>query len=427
MDTIFALATARGRSGVAVIRVSGPKAFEAATRLVGALPAHGTARVRKVRDTLGDIVDEALVLAFEKPRSFTGEDVVELQLHGSVAVIAKCERLLADTGLTRPAEAGEFTRRALENDKLDIAQVEGLGDLLAAETEAQRGQAMRLLQGRLGDRAAEWRSALLTALALVEVTIDFADEEVPTDTSGQVIEVITKIVKELTSEIDGTRIAERVRDGFEVAILGAPNAGKSTLLNAIAGRDVAITSNLAGTTRDVIEVRLDLDGIPVTLLDTAGLRETEDTIEKIGVERTRRRAELADLRVWISTEGEGVDASLLTGEDIAVIGKQDDYVPGGVSGVTGAGVDNLLDQVRKILAHRMAGVGTATHMRHRLAMVSAVESLRLADELLVERDDTPELAAEEIRTATRALDSLTGRIDVEAVLGEIFSSFCIGK
>jgi tRNA modification GTPase len=212
-----------------------------------------------------------------------------------------------------------------------------------------------------------------------------------------------------------------------VAILGAPNAGKSTLLNAIAGRDVAITSNLAGTTRDVIEVRLDLDGIPVTLLDTAGLRETEDTIEKIGVERTRRRAELADLRVWISTEGESVDASLLTGEDIAVIGKQDDYVPGGVSGVTGAGVDNLLDQVRKILAHRMAGVGTATHMRHRLAMVSAVESLRLADELLVERDDTPELAAEEIRTATRALDSLTGRIDVEAVLGEIFSSFCIGK
>jgi tRNA modification GTPase len=310
---------------------------------------------------------------------------------------------------------------------LDIAQVEGLGDLLAAETEAQRGQAMRLLQGRLGDRAAEWRSALLTALALVEVTIDFADEEVPTDISGQVIELIKKIIQELTSEIDGTRIAERVRDGFEVAILGAPNAGKSTLLNAIAGRDVAITSNLAGTTRDVIEVRLDLDGIPVTLLDTAGLRETEDTIEKIGVERTRRRAELADLRVWISTEGESVDASLLTGEDIAVIGKQDDYVPGGVSGVTGAGVDNLLDQVRKILAHRMAGVGTATHMRHRLAMVSAVESLRLADELLVERDDTPELAAEEIRTATRALDSLTGRIDVEAVLGEIFSSFCIGK
>jgi tRNA modification GTPase len=376
---------------------------------------------------MNEVVDQALVLSFEAPRSFTGEDVVELQLHGSVAVIAKCERLLLDTGLTRPAEAGEFTRRALENQKMDVAQVEGLGDLLSAETEAQRVQAARLLQGRLGERAAAWRRSLLTALALVEVTIDFADEEVPTDTSRQVIDIMQEIIEDLDAEVTGSQVAERVRDGFEVAILGAPNAGKSTLLNAIAGRDVAITSSIAGTTRDVIEVRLDLGGLPVTLLDTAGLRETEDEIERIGVERTKKRAEQADLRVWISTVGERGEPATLMDEDIRVVGKQDVQVPEGVSGLTGAGVDSLLARIETILSGRMASVGTATHVRHRLAMIDAVQSLRQATRMLEQGNATPELAAEDIRKATRSLDSLTGRIDVEAVLGEIFSAFCIGK
>jgi tRNA modification GTPase len=426
MDTIFALATARGRAGVAVIRISGPRAFEASSRLAGDLPEPGHAKLRKLRDASGDVVDEALVLTFEGPRSFTGEDVVELHLHGSVAVISACERLLAETGLVRPAEAGEFTRRALQYEKMDIAQVEGLGDLLSAETEAQRLQATRLLQGRLGDRAAEWRAALLTALAMVEVTIDFA-EEVPTDVLPQVSELIYKVVQELTAEIKGSLVAERVRDGFEVAILGAPNAGKSTLLNWIAGRDVAITSHVAGTTRDVIEVRLDLDGVPVTLLDTAGLRTTEDMIERIGVERTRQRAEGADLRVWIRSDGDAEGNDLVRPDDIVVLGKQDSLVEGGVSGRTGAGVDALLDLIKVALSDRMARVGTATHQRHRLAMTAAVQSLEAARELLETLGDTPELAAEEIRSAARSLDSLTGRIDVEAILGEIFSSFCIGK
>jgi len=427
MDTIFALATARGRAGVAVIRISGPRAFDAASRLAGDLPLPGRARLRKLRDMSGDIVDEALVLTFEGPRSFTGEDVVELHLHGSVAVIAACERLLSETGLVRPAEAGEFTKRALQNEKLDIAQVEGLGDLLSAETEAQRLQATRLLQGRLGDRAEDWRADLLTALALVEVTIDFADEEVPTDVAPQVIEKIDKVIQELQAEIRGSHVAERVRDGFEVAILGAPNAGKSTLLNWIAGRDVAITSHVAGTTRDVIEVRLDLDGLPVTLLDTAGLRQTEDTVERIGVDRTRQRAEGADLRVWIRSDGDLGGSDLLSADDIVVLGKQDSIVEGGVSGRTGAGVDALLARIKVVLSDRMARVGTATHQRHRMAMMSAVQSLEAAKEVIETLGETPELAAEEIRSAARSLDSLTGRIDVEAVLGEIFSSFCIGK
>jgi tRNA modification GTPase len=427
MDTIFALATARGRSGVAVIRVSGPQAFQAASGLAGDLPPPGEARLRKLLDTDGGVIDEALVLVFERPRSFTGEDVVELHLHGSVAVIATVERLLADSGLARPAEAGEFTRRALQNDRMDIAQVEGLGDLLSAETEAQRVQAMRLMQGALGDRAAEWRASLLKALALVEVTIDFADEEVPTDVLPEVSDLIEKTLSNLRREITGSKIAERVRGGFEVAILGAPNAGKSTLLNALAGRDVAITSSIAGTTRDVIEVRLDLGGVPVTLLDTAGIRDTEDEIERIGVERTRQRAGDADLRIWIRSEGERDESYILDADDIVVLGKQDTWVEGGISGRTGAGVDELLDAVRAVLSQRMARVGTATHLRHRTAMRSAVASLEKAHELLATLRDTPELAAEEIRNATRSLDSLTGRIDVEAVLGEIFSSFCIGK
>jgi tRNA modification GTPase len=427
MDTIFALATVRGRSGLAVIRVSGPDAFAAADRLVSSIPEPGEARVRRVLDESGDIIDEALVLVFRGPRSFTGEDIVEFHVHGSVAVIAACERALLATGLVRPADAGEFTRRALSNEKMDLAQVEGLGDLLSSETEVQRRQAMRLLQGRLGDMAAKWRKALLMSLARVEVTIDFADEEVPTEIDEQIIEIIHKTIAELEIEIQGSKVAERVRDGFEIAILGAPNAGKSTLLNAIAGRDVAITSHIAGTTRDVIEVRLDLDGMPVTLLDTAGLRTTEDVVEKIGVERTRKRAEQADLRVWIRSEEDEAVNDLLVDGDISVFGKRDAYAPGGVSGLTGAGVDDLLHSIRVVLAERLANVGTATHERHRLAMQTACAELGAALDLMRSAPDTPELAAEEIRLAIRSLDSLTGRIDVEAVLGEIFSSFCIGK
>jgi tRNA modification GTPase len=373
------------------------------------------------------LIDEALVLVFEGPRSFTGEDVVELHVHGSVAVVAAIERCLARQPGLRPAEAGEFTRRALLNDRLDIAQVEGLGDLLSAETDMQRRVAMRLFDGRLGDVSGEWRRVLLRTVALVEAVIDFADEEVPEDVSPEVLSGIEHVRESLIREASGTLVAERLRDGFEVAIIGPPNAGKSTLLNHIAGREVAITSDVEGTTRDVLEVRTDLKGLPVTFLDTAGLRQTEDSVEKIGVARTLDRAGSADLRIFVKGAATEKPDVIVGPDDIVVLGKSDVDDSGDISGRTGDGVEALLTVVHDKLAGRVQQVGTGTHRRHQHAMNTAVVSLDLARSAVSEQPDCPEIAAEHLRDAIRSLDSLTGRIDVEAVLGEIFSSFCIGK
>ena len=299
MSTIFAQASAAGKAGVAVVRISGPQAFSAASQLCGALPAPRQAGLRRLRSAAGEVLDEALVLCFSEKASFTGEETVELQTHGSVAVV---NALLAELGRIdglRLAEPGEFTRRALANGRLDLAQVEGLADLIASETEAQRQQALRLFSGGLGDLAAHWRERLIRASALLTVTIDFADEEVPVDVSPEVLELIAEVQTAMQAQVDGFGAAERIRTGYEVAIVGPPNVGKSTLLNALAGRDAAITSEVAGTTRDVIEVRMELAGLPVTLLDTAGLRETDDTVEKIGVARALERAKAADLRVFL--------------------------------------------------------------------------------------------------------------------------------
>jgi tRNA modification GTPase len=428
MSTIFALATARGKSGVAVIRVSGPASFELGKQLAADVPSAGRFGLRRIRSADGSVLDEALVLAFKAPRSFTGEDVVELQLHGSRAVIQSVESAILETGLARPAEAGEFSRRALMNDTLDLAQVEGLSELIEAETEAQRKQAMRLYEGGLRELSEAWRADLLRAAALIEATIDFADEEVPIDVSPEVSALITRTSDSLAEEIAGSEVAERVRDGFEVAILGAPNAGKSTLLNRIAGREVAITSEIAGTTRDVIEVMVDLHGLPITFLDTAGLRDTEDTIERIGVARARERAERADLRVLLvsgDTSEEGAD--LLRDGDIRVSSKADLHGGQGISAVSGVGIDAFLEQVADILGERAETVGIATTARHRHALQRAGAELDLAAGVLAQPDALAEIAAEHLRAAVTALDSLIGRVDVEAILGEIFSRFCIGK
>ncbi|MGB5560161.1 MAG: tRNA uridine-5-carboxymethylaminomethyl(34) synthesis GTPase MnmE [Paracoccaceae bacterium] len=429
MDTIFALASARGKAGVAVVRISGPSAFAAGVKMVGDLPEPRKTALRILRDAAGERLDEGLVICFPAGHSFTGEEVVEFQIHGSSAAIAAVLRVLGEMPDLRLAEAGEFTRRALENGRLDLAQIEGLADLIDAETEAQRKQALRVFSGALGRRAETWRSQLIRAAALLEATIDFADEDVPVDVTPEVQALIGAVAADLTAEVEATRTAERIRDGFEVAIIGAPNVGKSTLLNALAGREAAITSEIAGTTRDVIEVRMDLRGLPVTVLDTAGLRVSEDAVEVIGIRRAKERAEQADLRVFLIEDG-ALPADLAVQDGDLVVQAKADLYPGmglPVSGKTGAGVSDLVDRISDTLAARVSGAGIATRERHRTAMLRASAYLESAQNQIDSGQDRSELAAEELHMAIRALDSLVGRVDVEDLLDEIFSSFCIGK
>ena len=421
MDTIFAQATARGKSGVAVVRISGPDAFTGVAQLC-ALPEPRRAALRKISDGAGQVLDEGLVLTFPEGSSFTGEKVVELQLHGSVAIVQAVLRALDALPGFRPAEAGEFTRRALENQRLDLVQVEGLADLIEAETEAQRLQAQAVLSGALSEKIAAWRKDLIEAGALLEVTLDFADEEVPVDVTPDVIKRIQSVLRSLDDEIAGFSAAERVRDGFEVAIMGPPNAGKSTLLNAIARRPVALTSEIAGTTRDVLEMRIDLDGLPVTLLDTAGIRETADMLENAGIEMARSRARQADLRVWLDLDG----SSAPEDADIIVRAQDDEGTFGGISGKTGFGVTPLLDQIGGILASRVPQSRLAIRERHRSAMIRATEILQMTLHD-VSNGAQAELTAEQLREAAGCLAEIVGGIDIEDLLGEIFGRFCIGK
>ena len=428
MSTIFAQASAAGKAGVAVVRISGPQAFSAASQLCGALPAPRQAGLRRLRSAAGEVLDEALVLCFSKKASFTGEETVELQTHGSVAVV---NTLLAELGRIdglRLAGPGEFTRRALANGRLDLAQVEGLADLIASETEAQRQQALRLFSGGLGDLAAHWRERLIRASALLTVTIDFADEEVPVDVSPEVLELIAEVQTAMQAQVDGFGAAERIRTGYEVAIVGPPNVGKSTLLNALAGRDAAITSEVAGTTRDVIEVRMELAGLPVTLLDTAGLRKTDDTVEKIGVARALERAKAADLRVFLIESNSKPEFDPAP-DDIVLTSKADlsGEKFGAVSGKTGAGVARLVEQIGAKLSSKTAKAGLATRARHKEAMERCLVSLAEASNRVALGPEFTDIASEELRISLEALNMLIGRVDIENVLDEVFSSFCLGK
>ncbi|MBM2290615.1 tRNA uridine-5-carboxymethylaminomethyl(34) synthesis GTPase MnmE [Sulfitobacter pseudonitzschiae] len=426
MDTIFALATAQGRAGVAVVRVSGPSAHHAGQMLCGALPDAGCFAVRAVR--AGDeLLDRALVLTFAAPHSFTGEDVIELHLHGSIAILQRVLSVLGEIEGLRLAEPGEFTRRALENGKMDLAQVEGLADLIDAETEFQRAQAMQTVEGALSKVVEDWRARLIHAASLLEVTIDFADEDVPVDVAPEVVDLLAEVILQASDEVSRSYVAERVRSGFEVAIVGLPNAGKSTLLNALAGRDAAITSEFAGTTRDVIEVRMDLDGLPVTFLDTAGLRDSDDHVEAIGIERAIARARTADLRVFLTDDMSALPLTPLP-QDIVVAPKADLRSDGtGVSGVTGAGVTDLVQAVKAVFSDKVAHAGLTSRERHRTSLQSAVAALETAQDLVKQGPEVYDLAAEELRIAIRSLEFLVGRIDVENLLDEIFSSFCLGK
>jgi tRNA modification GTPase len=430
-DTIFALSSGPPPAGIAVIRISGPGVRFGLETLIESVPEPRQAVVRAMKAADGSAIDRGVVLFFPGPRSFTGEDVAELQVHGGRAVVAASLAALAALPGFRPAEAGEFTRRAFANQRMDLTQVEGLADLIAAETEAQRRQAAAQAEGALGALYEDWRQRLIRARALIEAELDFPEEEdVPGAVSVQAWDIVAGLAQDIVNHLADRR-GERVRDGAEVVILGAPNAGKSSLLNAIARRDVAIVTPEAGTTRDLIEVRLDLDGFPVTLVDTAGLRETASAVEREGIRRAEERARAADMVLWL------VDASApdpgpppLPGA-IRVLSKidlLDDPVPEGVLGVsvrTEAGIAGLLALVA---AH--AGAAAAppespllTRARHRAALTTSLAAIREA-----QNPGNPlELRAEELRHAGDALGRLTGRIDVEDMLDVIFRDFCIGK
>lgn len=437
-DTIFALASSPGRGGVQVIRISGPGAGPALQALTGhPLPRPRLATVAGLRDPVtGELFDKALVMSFPAPGSFTGEDVVELHLHGGRAVLSAATQALTGLGL-RVAEPGEFSRRAFEHGKLDLTEAEAIADLVDAETAAQRRQALRQMEGALGQLYDGWRHRLTRALAHLEADIDFPEEDLPGGLSDAVRPVVDGLVAELSAHLADQGRGERLRDGISIAILGAPNAGKSSLLNAIARRDVAIVSNQAGTTRDVIEVQLDLGGYPVLLADTAGLRDAADQVESEGIRRALERAAKADLKLLVFDGGEVPDAAtlaLIDTDALLVMNKAD--LPGAaapplvdrpilpVSARTGDGVPALLSALEQAVSARYApsGAPALTRARHRSALEQCREDLIRAQQALL-----LELAAEDVRLAVRALGRITGRVDVEDLLDVIFRDFCIGK
>lgn len=461
-DTIYALSSGPPPAAIAVIRISGPQAGRALELLAGRIPPPRQAALARLRDPeTGEVLDEALALFFKGPASETGEDVVELQVHGSRAVIAAIFAALARIEGLRLAEPGEFTRRAFENGKLDLTKVEGLADLIYADTQAQRRQALRHLQGLLGDRAESWRRQVIEAQAFAEAGIDFSDEgDVAADVAAKAQQMAAGLLAEIEAALGDAQRGERLREGLVVAIAGPPNAGKSTLLNRLARREAAIVSPFAGTTRDVIEVHLDLGGYPVTLLDTAGIRETDDPVEREGVARAHKRAGEADLVLWVEEAGaapEAISAPIGHGgrrsapggersETWLVLNKSDllrtspsaaDARPGRgrpeadqfaarfkISATAGEGVPDL---VAALTAYAAETVGSrepalVTRERQRKALEQVAIALKRA--VSESRED---ILAEELRIAAQALGRLTGRVDVEDVLDVIFRDFCIGK
>jgi tRNA modification GTPase len=454
--TIFAPASAPGRAALAVVRISGPAAGAALEALGGApLPPARRARLCKLRDPAsGAPLDRALVLWFPAPASYTGEDMAEFHVHGGPAVLDGLLGALGALEGVGPAEPGEFTERAFRNDKLDLTAAEAIADLIAAQTAAQRHQALAQLDGGLARTVEAWRVGLIEAMAWLEAGIDFSDQPVPDDMSTEVNHKIGELEIEITQYLDDTHRGERLREGLAIAILGAPNVGKSSLLNRLAKRDAAIVSEQAGTTRDVIEVMLDLGGYPAILADTAGLREVGDTpgemIEQEGVRRARARAAAADLRIVMldaSDPSAALDDTLYLVDDkerptetVVVLNKIDllsensgtPAVPGDalrISCRTGAGLDQLMERLEAGCATLLGGAEAPalTRQRHRQALEDCAAAVARARGQLAAPGAAPELVAEDLRLAARALGRVTGRVDVEDILDVVFREFCIGK
>lgn len=441
--TIFALSSGREKAGVAVVRLSGPGAGPALEVLAGTLPAPRHATLAKIATETGDLIDRGLVLWFPGPHSVTGEDVAELQVHGGPAIVSALLAALAGQPGLRPAEPGEFTRRAFHNCKLELTQVEALADAVHAETEAQRIQAVRQLEGEMGRLVESWRTEVLGALAHVEAAIDFADEELPKDVLHQAAARIEGVIPAMESHLKDGRRGERLRDGVQMVLLGAPNVGKSSLLNRLARREAAIVSATAGTTRDVLEVHLDLGGYPVILADTAGLREVGDHVEQEGVRRALGRAEAADIKIALFDGAHWPDrdagtAALVDDQTLVVVNKSDlmgdaPSDPGSgesalfVSAKSGAGIEALVRRLGGVAGEK-AGLSEQpwlTRARHREALADCVGHLRRFQE--IREAHQIEISAEELRLGARALGRITGRVDVDDLLDIVFSDFCIGK
>ncbi|KAB2656864.1 tRNA uridine-5-carboxymethylaminomethyl(34) synthesis GTPase MnmE [Brucella tritici] len=435
-DTIFALSSGRLPSGVAVVRISGPKVRFVLETIIGSIPAPRYAAYKLFRDRNGDSIDRGLVLFFPGPNSFTGEDCAEFHLHGGKAVVEKLLSEMGELPGCRIAEAGEFTRRAFSNGKMDLTIAEGLADLIAAETEGQRRLALQVASGTQRELYTEWRQRLLRARAFIEAELDFADEsDVPGSVSEQVWQSLALLKREIENHVASGKRASMLRDGLHVVIIGAPNAGKSSLLNFLAGREVAIISEEAGTTRDLLEVKLDLGGIPVYATDTAGLRETDSSVEKIGIERARARMADADLVFLLEDMSDPIEVT--PDETSAIlwrIGTKADLKGEPSSGnwsyristKTGEGLDGLLDALQSFAEAQIGQIEDAvpTRQRHINLLRSTVAEIDRA----INGTNLPlELRAENMRLASQYLGRITGDVDVEEILDVIFSQFCIGK
>jgi tRNA modification GTPase len=441
-QTIFALSSGQLPSAIAIVRVSGSQARAALTQLAGKIPMARTAARVLLRDAAFDPIDDAVVLWFPGPASATGEDVAEFHVHGGRAVLAAVFAELSGIENVRPAEPGEFTRRSFENGKLDLTEAEGLDDLIHADTDRQRRQALRQLRGLLGDRARDWRAQIIEAQALIEAGIDFSDEgDVPAELIAPALAKIKTLLGEIKDALGASGRSERLRDGLMVAIAGPPNVGKSTLMNQLARREVAIVSPHAGTTRDVIEVRLDLDGYPVTVIDTAGIRETDDPVEQEGVRRARARAAEADLVLWLA-DAAGEKIGPTSGTPVWLVRNKIDL--GAIEAGAAASGQSVGAREFRISARHGDGVaelvtamiafaqdyfganegGLVSRERQRKLLQETAESLQRSVEMI---GGGEELAAEDLRRASYSLGRLLGRVDVEDILDVIFREFCIGK
>ena len=430
-DTVFALSTSPGKAAIAVIRISGSKAFEVVTKLVGSLPPPRKAVLRSIKYK-NELIDKALLICFKANASYTGEDMVEFHIHGSMAVIDSLSEVLSVGFNLGVADPGEFTRRALENGCMDLSQVEGLLDLINSETKEQKNQSLSVLTGVIGDKSKGWRSTILSSLSLAEVMIDFSDEDVPESTVSSILNLVVSLVDELTGELKNSKSLELIRDGYDVVIIGKPNVGKSSLLNYLAGREKAIVSEKAGTTRDIIELGIDLKGFRVNFFDTAGIHDATDEIEMIGIERARVKASLSHMRVFLINPNDLV-------EDFGVVVKETDVIfcaksdlekqciyPG-ISSKSGEGVSFLLGEISKNINKSVGYSGILINKRHKKVVKSTISCLERVCRELKSSDVQIEIVAENLRLAIMELDFLVGKINVEEVLGDIFSSFCIGK